>query len=302
MSANGSLVVVGSVALDTVETADGVHREVLGGSASFFVAAASLFVKPSLVAVVGDDFPEEHLEFLSERADLAGLVRAPGRTFRWHGRYSPDFTHRETLETQLNVFEQFRPSLPSLYREAQMLFLGNIDPELQLEVLAQVPSARLVAGDTMNLWIGTRRDLLKQVLKRLHLLILNEEEARQLSERWQLGEAARAIQDMGPRDVLIKRGDAGALLFSEGDVFSIPAYPVARVIDPTGAGDSFAGGLLGALSRDGLDGPLSLRRAIAHATAVASFTVEDISVRRLREVTIGHLEERVEGLRRMVTF
>jgi sugar/nucleoside kinase (ribokinase family) len=291
------VVVVGSVALDTLEIGGKVYEGVLGGSASFFSIAASHFAPVKLVAVVGDDFPKEQTDYLaSHKVDLSGLERAKGKTFHWRGRYSDDLASRTTLDTQLNVFADFRPKLPESYRDAELLFLGNIHPALQLEVLDQVRAPKLVALDTMNFWIGGELTALKQVLARVDTLILNDEEARQLSGEHNLPRAARAVHAMGPRTIIVKRGDAGALLFYWRDgkqtVFATPAYPLEAVVDPTGAGDTFAGGFIGSLARSGAFDAGAIRRAMFHGSVLASFCVEGIAHDRLRTVTMTEIETR----------
>ncbi len=289
-----SLAVVGSVALDSVETAaGGRHPDVLGGSASFFATAASYFTNPHLVAVVGDDFPETHVRFLAERGvDLAGLERVAGKTFRWSGRYSSDLATRVTLDTQLNVFAGFAPKLPEPYRDAELVFLGNIAPSLQLDVLAQVRRPRLVGMDTMNFWIEGQPADLAKVLARVDVLVINDEEARQLAREHNLPRAARAIRAMGPKTVIVKRGDSGALLFHDGGVFAAPAYPLEEVVDPTGAGDSFAGGFMGYLAKMGDVSPATVKRAMIYGSVMASFCVEAFSLDRLRSLTPGAIETR----------
>jgi sugar/nucleoside kinase (ribokinase family) len=263
-SAGGSpLLVVGSVALDSVETLKERRDEILGGAASFFSVAASFFTPVRLVGVVGSDFPAEHEALLGGFGiDLGGLERAEGRTFRWTGRYSADFNHRTTLDTQLNVFESFRPKLPPAWSDAPFVFLANIEPDLQRDVLEQVEMPRFVALDTMNFWIEGRRPALERVLARVDMLLINDEEARLLSQHDSLPAAARAIRLLGPRAVVVKRGDAGALLFHEGGVFAAPAFPIETVVDPTGAGDSFAGGFMGWLARTGDLTPAGIRSAL----------------------------------------
>ncbi len=306
MSHNRDLLVVGSVALDTVETATGRREEVLGGSASFFSAAASFFAKVKLVAVVGEDFPQEHVAFLRGLGvDTGGLTRAAGRTFRWSGRYSRDLNQRTTLDTQLNVFAGFRPQLPAAFRGAGLLFLGNIDPVLQQEVLQQAESPRVVGTDTMNFWIEGSRAALHKVLPRIDFLMLNDEEARQLSHAHNLPRAAQEIQKLGVRSVVVKRGDAGALLFHDGQVFAAPALPLTEVVDPTWAGDAFAGGFMGYLSRhlDGakLDGML-IRRAMICGSTMASFCCEDFSLDRFRTLTLAEIETRFRAFRHLTHF
>lgn len=296
-----SLLVVGSVALDSVETPFGKRDDALGGSATFFSTAASLFSKVSLVAVVGEDFPAEHVEFLQGRGvDLAGLTRAPGRTFRWKGRYGYELNEAHTLDTQLNVFASFAPELPATYRELPLVFLGNIDPVLQSRVLDQVQKPRLVAADTMNFWIrGKKGDLLK-TLERVDLLFVNDAEARELAGESNIVKAARAIQRMGPKRVAIKRGEYGAMLFDHDHVCAAPALPLSEVFDPTGAGDSFAGGFMGHLAARGDLEPNTLRQALAVGTVVASFTVEQFSLDRLRTVTPAEVQARFREFRKLI--
>jgi sugar/nucleoside kinase (ribokinase family) len=296
MSSEPGLVVVGSVALDTIEARGVTVERVLGGSASFFSVAASHFTPVKLVGVVGDDFPEEHCRFFAERGiALDGLEHAPGKTFHWSGRYSDDLVHRTTLDTQLNVFADFRPKLPDAWRDAEFLFLGNIHPQLQLEVLEQVRRPLLVAMDTMNFWISGELDALTRVLAKIDLLVINDEEARQLSREHNLPRAARAIQQMGPKTVIVKRGDSGALLFHENGVFAAPAYPLEAVVDPTGAGDTFAGGFMGYLAKARDLGAQSVRRAMFYGSVMASFSVEGFSLDRLRTVTAGDIESRYQA-------
>jgi sugar/nucleoside kinase (ribokinase family) len=300
---NGGLVVVGSVALDSVEANGSVHDDVLGGSGSFFCVAASYFSKPRLVAVVGEDFPKQHLEFLAARGiDLGGLEKKPGKTFRWKGRYSADLASRTTLDTQLNVFADFKPKLPQDWRDGEFLFLGNIHPALQLDVLEQVKKPRMVAMDTMNFWIEGEPHALAKVLERVDLVVLNDEEARQLSREHNLPRAARAIRAMGPKTIIIKRGDSGALLFHEHGVFAAPAYPLERVVDPTGAGDTFAGGFMGYLARVRDLGPQATRRAMFYGSVMASFCVEDYSLDRLRNLSDGEVEGRYRAFRDLTHF
>ncbi len=301
-----NLLVVGSVALDSVETTKGKRDEVLGGSASFFSVAASFFAPTQLVAVVGADFPEAHVAFLRERGvDTGGLSRVPGRTFRWAGRYSRDFNQRTTLDTQLNVFAGFRPNLPESFRDAGLLFLGNIDPVLQLEVLEQVRRPRLIGMDTMNFWIEGSNDALRRVLKRIDFLLLNEEEARLLSGAHNLIQAAQAIQGMGVGSVVVKRGDAGALLFHAGQMFAAPAMPLVEVTDPTGAGDAFGGGFMGYLARAWSGGPLdglAIRRAMICGSTMGSFCCEDFSLDRFRSLTMAEVEARFQAFRNLTHF
>ncbi len=298
-----SLLVIGSVALDSVETPFGRREAVLGGSATYFSTAASYFGPVRLVAVVGEDFPDEHARFLRERGvELDGLARRPGRTFRWKGRYEYDLNVAHTLETHLNVFADFRPEVPAAWREPDHLFLGNIDPELQDAVLDQVRRPRLVAADTMNFWIASKREALLRTLRRVDLLFVNDAEARQLAGESNVVLAARAILGMGPRAVVVKRGEHGALYFSGEETFAASAFPLASVFDPTGAGDSFAGGFMGYLARNGRHDPPVMRRAIAVGSVLASFVVEQFSLDRLRTLTAGEIRGRYAELRRLTHF
>jgi len=298
-----SLLVVGSVALDTVETPFGRADDALGGSATFFSAAASLFCPVQLVGVVGDDYPTEALTFLADRGvDLRGLEAAPGESFRWSGVYSYDLNSRETLETRLGVFADFSPKIPAEFRDAERVFLGNIDPELQLAVLEQVHSPKFVACDTMNLWIDLKLDALLQLLKRVDMLMLNDAEARQLSGDHNLARAARWIQAHGPRYLIIKKGEHGAILFTPTSVFFAPGYPLEAVFDPTGAGDSFAGGFMGHLAQCGRHEDADLRRAVVYGSVMGSFACERFSLERLKDLTPDQIEDRVRHFREMTMF
>jgi len=299
-----SLLVVGSVALDSVETPFGLKEDVLGGSATYFSTSASFFTPVKVVAVVGEDFPQAHLDFLSSRGvDIAGVTREKGRTFRWKGRYGWQLNEAETLDTQLNVFQSFSPKLPESYRDAQFVFLGNIHPELQAQVVDQVKGPKLVAADTMNFWINGSRPALLKTLQRVNLLFVNDAEARQLSGEHNIVRAARAILGMGPQRVVIKRGEYGALLFEQDHVFACPALPLADVFDPTGAGDTFAGGFMGTLAQHSgkLDSSV-LRRAMVMGSVMASFTVEKFSLERLREVDRKLIHARFSEFKRLTHF
>jgi sugar/nucleoside kinase (ribokinase family) len=298
-----SLLAVGSIALDSVETPFGRREEVLGGSATYFSTAASFFGPVRLVATVGEDFPEEHVAFLASRGvDLAGLERRPGRTFRWKGRYELDLNAAHTLETQLNVFADFRPSLPAGYRDSELVFLGNIDPDLQRQVLDQVRAPRFVAMDTMNFWIASKRESLLKTLKRVDLLFVNDAEARQLAGEHNVVKAARRILTCGPRAVAVKRGEYGALLFTADHVFAASAYPLASLVDPTGAGDSFAGGFMGYLARAGGEEHAALRKAIVLGSVLASFAVEQFSLERLKTLTQDEICVRYAAFRQLTHF
>jgi sugar/nucleoside kinase (ribokinase family) len=298
-----SLLAVGSVALDSVETPFGRREEVLGGSATYFSTCASFFGPVRLVAVVGEDFPDEHVTFLRERGvDLSGLARRPGRTFRWTGRYEFDLNQAHTLDTQLNVFADFRPELPEAYRDSTHVFLGNIDPELQGRVLDQVRSPRFVAADTMNFWISSRRAALLATLGRVDMLFVNDAEVRQLAGEHNVVRAARAVLGLGPRTVVVKRGEYGALCFSGEEVFAASAYPLPELFDPTGAGDSFAGGFMGYLARAGGLDHHAMRRAIVLGGVLASFAVERFSLDRLRSLTPEEIRSRYGEFRRLTHF
>jgi len=297
------ILVVGSVALDSVETPFGKAERVLGGSAVFFSAAASLFGPVGVVGVVGEDYPMGELDFLARRgADLAGIERRPGDSFFWAGRYSYDLNARETLETRLGVFAEFRPSIPDAFRQARFVFLGNIDPVLQLEVLGQVRSPELVVCDTMNYWIEGSRDELLRLLGSVDVLLVNDAEARELAGTPNLLQAARRIMELGPSYVVVKKGEHGAILYAEDWMFFAPGYPLEDVFDPTGAGDAFAGGFLGYLSgSDTLDRE-ELRRAVMYGSAAGSYAVERFSVDRFRELTPLDVAHRVEEFREMTAF
>jgi sugar/nucleoside kinase (ribokinase family) len=298
-----SLLVVGSVGLDDVETRSGKRTSVLGGAASYFSVAASFFAKPRMVAIVGADFPAAHTSLFEHHGvDLGGLERVPGETFRWSGVYAPDFSTRTTLDTRLNVFSTFNPKLPPGWGASEVVFLANIDPELQLRVLEQTERPKFVACDTMNFWIGGKREPLLRLLRRIDMLLLNDEEARQLSGEANLPAAARVIRGMGPSAVIIKRGDAGALLFHEAGVFAAPAFPIENVIDPTGAGDSFAGGFMGWLARTGNTTPESIRTAMILGSVLASFAVEDFSLDRFRTLDLAQIRERFTAFADLVHF
>ncbi|HEX6058540.1 MAG TPA: PfkB family carbohydrate kinase [Gemmatimonadaceae bacterium] len=298
-----TVLVVGSVALDSVETPFGKAADVLGGSGTFFSAAASLLAPVQLVGVVGSDYPVERLEPLARRGvDLAGLERADGASFRWRGRYRHDLNSAETLETHLGVFSHFSPKIPAQFRNAPFVFLANIDPRLQLDVLRQVERPRLVACDTMNFWIESRRPELLELLSHVDLITLNDGEARQLTEQANLVKAAKWIMARGPRLVIIKKGEHGAFMFTREEIFFAPAYPLEDVFDPTGAGDSFAGGFMGYLACTGDLGEQNLRRAVVYGSALGSFAVEKFSIDRLLEVERPEIERRVRDFRRLVAF
>ncbi len=299
----GKLLVVGSVALDTVKTPFGEVSEVLGGSATFFSTAASYFTSVNLIAVVGEDFPPQHLAFLKSRdIDLTGLERRPGETFRWKGEYTHQLNEAHTLDTKLNVFETFRPKIPEAYRSPDLLFLGNIDPELQLDVLQKLPRPPLVACDTMNFWINGKRDALWRVLEQVDILIVNDGEARALGEDANLVKVAQKILARGPKHLIIKRGEYGVLMFNEKQVFGAPAFPLEDVRDPTGAGDTFAGGFLGYLTATGNHSVEAFKQAIIFGSVMASFAVEAFSLDRLRILDYKEIQERFRAFKRLTHF
>jgi sugar/nucleoside kinase (ribokinase family) len=297
------LLVVGSVAFDSIRTPHGQADEVLGGSATFFSVAASWFTPVRVVAVVGEDFGKEHLcVFQSRSIDTAGLERVRGRTFRWRGEYVGDMNEARTLETQLNVFETFAPRIPGAYLDSEFVFLGNIDPVLQLHVRQQLPQARLAALDSMNFWIRGKLEELKKTLAAVDVLLANEGEARLLSGQHNLKKAAEAICRMGPRIVVLKRGEHGVTLFTASSIFSAPAYPLEEVHDPTGAGDTFAGGFMGHLARTGDLSEPNLRRAVVYGSVMASFAVEDFGLGGLLRLTPRGIETRYREFQDLTHF
>jgi sugar/nucleoside kinase (ribokinase family) len=298
-----SVLVVGSVALDSVETPFGKADDVLGGSANFFSASASLLTKVSVVGVIGSDYPVDKLEPLKKRGvDYSGLEKADGQSFRWRGLYRHDLNSAETLETHLGVFSHFSPKIPDKLRDSPFVFLANIDPRLQLDVLEQVKKPKLVACDTMNFWIQSRRPDLLKLLGRVDLVTLNDAEARQLTEKFNLVQAAQWIMARGPRHVIIKKGEHGAFMFTQNSIFFAPAFPLETVFDPTGAGDSFAGGFIGYLSATGDLSEANMRRAVIYGSVMGSFAVEKFSIDRLLTVTRAEIDQRVRDMRRLVTF
>ncbi|TAK22505.1 MAG: sugar kinase [Chloroflexota bacterium] len=298
-----NLVVVGSVALDSLETPFGRADDVLGGSAVHFSLAARPFAPVGIVGVVGDDFPRDHVELLRARdIDVSGLSTESGRTFRWSGRYEFDLNTAHTIDTQLNVFADFRPNLPDSYRHARYLFLGNIHPALQLEVLDQVERPTFTALDSMNFWISRRRDDLTAVMRRVDAVLINEGEARQYANTHSLPKAARAILELGPRVVIVKKGEYGSVLFTQDGYFVTPAYPLEDVRDPTGAGDSFAGAFMGYLARHDRVDEATLRRAVVFGGVVASYTCEEFGSRRLVSLTRDEIGERFRAFRRFTHF
>ncbi len=297
-----SVTVVGSIALDTVETPFGTNEEGLGGAATYFSLAASLYTRVHLVGVVGEDFPDQHVALLKSKGiDIQGLERAKGKTFRWTGRYHQNMNNRDTLDTQLNVFETFHPKLPEDARAAKYLFLGNIHPSLQLEVLDQA-RAEFVALDTMNLWIYTTLDTLKAVLRRVDALIINDSEVHDLTGETNVIAGAEAIRALGPRIVVIKKGEHGCMLFAPGGVFAVPAFPLERVSDPTGAGDTFAGGFMGYIAGQDATSETVLRQAVVHGSVAASFTCEAFGPNRLAEITLADIEKRYQAFHELTRF
>lgn len=295
-----SLLVVGSVALDSVYTPFGETADALGGSAVYFSVAGALLHPVQVVGVVGDDFPMEELERLASRGiDWSGVERATGESFRWKGKYSYDLQSRETLETRLGVFARFQPKLPPATRDATFIFLGNIDPELQLSVLEQIHAPRLVACDTMNYWIQSKKPVLMDLLKRVDLLMVNDGEARELSGDWNVHRAGRWILDHGPSRVVIKQGEYGALLVDREHTFYAPAYPLEDVFDPTGAGDSFAGGFMGYLARCGEVTDDNVRRAMIYGATMGSFAVSQFGIRGFDGLTTRDIETRARAFRAM---
>lgn len=299
-----SILVVGSAALDSLETSVGNEEDALGGSSFYFATAASLYAPVRLVAVVGSDFPTEKIEFLKSRnVDISGLEISEGETFRWGGRYHTDPNKRDTLFTKLGVFETFNPEISPENRKSPFVFLGNIHPSLQLKVLDQMNGPELVVLDTMNLWIETTAEELDRVIRRSHALILNDEELQQLTGEMSLITGAEKLMERGPHTVVVKKGQHGANLYRKGgEVFFCPAYPVRTVKDPTGAGDTFAGGFIGYLASQDLSDPAAWRQAVVHGSVLGSFVVEEFSMRRTAKITTDDVESRVSDFRTMTAF
>jgi sugar/nucleoside kinase (ribokinase family) len=291
-----SLLVVGSVALDSIFTPFGETADALGGSAVYFSVAGSILHPVQVVGVVGRDYPYAELERLAKRGiDWSGVERVEGESFRWKGKYSYDLQSRETLETRLGVFADFQPKLPASFRSARFLFLGNIDPELQLGVLDQVPHAELVVCDTMNYWIQSKKAALLRLLSRVDVLMVNDSEARELSGDWNIHRAGRWILGRGPKRVVIKQGEHGALLIDPNRTFYVPAFPLEVVFDPTGAGDAFAGGFMAYLARTRSITEDNLRRAMVYGAAMGSYAVEQFGIRGFEEVDLAAVETRVRA-------
>lgn len=294
---------VGSVALDSVKTPFGEVQDALGGSATFFSVAAAYFTDVSVVAVVGADFPERHVEFLKSRGiDTSGLVVEEGETFRWAGVYGYDLNDRDTIYTKLNVFENFLPRIPDRLAASEFVFLANIDPELQLSVLDQVSSPKLVACDTMNFWIESKREVLGKLLKKVDVMIMNDSECRELAGEPNLIKAARMVLDMGPKTIVVKKGEHGALMADRESFFSAPAFPCEDVFDPTGAGDSFAGGFMGQLAKTKDVSAANIRRAVIFGTVMASFCVEQFSVDGMASLDQADMEDRFRALKDLSNF
>ena len=298
-----SILVVGSVAFDSVKTPFGEATNVLGGSATYFSVSASYFSPVNVVGVIGSDFTGDHKAiFKRHNIDTSGLVQADGKTFRWKGQYGLELNEAETIDTQLNVLETFDPDIPDSYKEADFVFLGNIDPVLQVKVLDQIKNPRLVACDTMNFWINAKLDDLKQTLKRIDLLVINDGEAQLLSGETNLVQAAKKIRDMGPERLIIKRGEYGVLAFNKDSIFAAPAFPLEEVADPTGAGDTFAGGLMGHLARADELNDSTLPQAIVFGSVMASFNVEEFSLNKLSKLTNNEIQGRFEQFKKLTHF
>lgn len=297
------ILAVGSVALDSVKTPFGIEEEILGGSATYFSIAASYFAETSLVAVVGEDFPPQHIVSLQKLGiDTSGLETRPGKTFRWKGEYGFDLNTAKTLDTQLNVFADFSPKLRAEQRKREFLFLGNIDPDLQRNVLDQMERPKVIACDTMNYWIENKPDSLRKTLARVDILLINDAETRQLAREANLMRAARVILDWGPRTLVIKRGEYGALMIDNKSAFGAPAFPLEEVVDPTGAGDSFAGGFVGYLAATRSSDQAALRKAVVFGSVMASFNVSEFGPRRLATLTYAEIEARFREFRELTHF
>ena len=298
-----NLVIVGSVAFDTIQTPWGKRERIVGGSGTYCSLAASFFTRPKLVGVVGEDFPPAVIRLFKARGiDTEGLEIRPGKTFHWEGRYGYDPNQRETVRTDVNVYEGYRPELPESYRAAEIVFLANIDPDLQEGILAQVRRPKLVAMDTMNHWIRSKLKSIRRVLKKVDILFANDEEIRMLTDETNLIRAGKKILASGPRLVVTKKGEHGALLFSRRFVFGVLANPCEDVVDPTGAGDSFAGGFLGYLDKKKSFSPLDIRRAAVYGSVLASFAIEDFGIGRFKKLRLREIEARFRRFRRLVSF
>ncbi|MBI5207579.1 MAG: sugar kinase [Candidatus Firestonebacteria bacterium] len=298
-----SVLVVGTMGIDSVETPFGRVDEVLGGSATYASLAASFFTQPKMVSVIGTDFPEDYIKILRKKnIDVEGIQKISGKTFRWTGIYKDDLNVANTLKTELNVLEEFKAIVPKSYRDTKYVLLGNIDPELQLKVIKQMTNPKLIIGDTMNFWIAYKRNELLKTLKKLHVLVINDSEARQLANEPNLVKAAGIIRKMGPKILIIKKGEHGALMFSEKTLFASSAYPLEEIFDPTGAGDCFAGGFIGYLAKNEDISERSMRRAIVHGSVIASFNVEDFSVNKLIKIKANDIVKRFKDFRKFSHF
>ena len=302
---NVSLLIVGSVAFDDVKTPLGERNRVLGGAACYGSVSASFFISDiHLVGVVGGDFPQEHIDFLKSRnIDLAGLeIIENGKTFHWKGQYEGDLNQAETLDTQLNVFQNFQPKLPEHYKDAEFVFLANIDPELQIDVLNQVKKPKLIACDTMNLWIRHKKDKVLELIKKCDIVLINDAEARQLCNTYSLPLAARKLLETGPKAIIIKKGEHGVALYTKEFTFCLPAFPLEEVKDPTGAGDTFAGGLMGYLAKVKEITPATLKKALVYGSVMASHNVQEFSLEKMRELTDEQVQKRYEAFRDLTSF
>ncbi|MEJ2545023.1 MAG: PfkB family carbohydrate kinase [Calditrichaceae bacterium] len=298
-----SILVVGSLAYDTIETPWGKMDDALGGSALYFSAAASHFSPVNVVGVVGSDFDSSKISFLKKRnVNFDGLYVESGDTFRWGGRYHEDLNKRDTLFTYLNVFERFQPKIPVHYRKSEYVFLANIDPELQLQVLDQIEKPKLIVLDTMNFWISGKRKVLEEVIKRCDILIVNDQEARELTNKPNLIKAARLLTERGPKTIIVKKGEHGCMMYHNNSYFFAPAYPLEKVIDPTGAGDSFAGGFLGYVAKENKLNHETLKKGVVYGSVIASFNVENFSFAQLEKLAVDELKERVENFRQLTAF
>lgn len=297
------ILVVGSVGYDTITTPGGSRSGILGGSANYFSLAASLYTPVQVVGVVGDDYQAEHRQLLeSRKVDIRGLQTVHGKTFAWEGKYEKDMNDAITLSTHLNVFENFKPSIPEAYKKSPVVFLANIDPVLQLQVLEQVDSPKLVAMDTMDYWIRSKRDDLLKVLRKIDVLLINEGELRQLTNTWNIVRACKEAMALGPKAVIVKRGEYGFFSYYQERYFVLPAFPVENVVDPTGAGDTFAGGFLGHLAQLGRDwNREDLKQACVHGCLLASFTVQDFGVDGIAAVTAGQLADRIQAYQKVIS-
>ena len=297
-----SILVVGSIAFDSVKTPFGTCERALGGAANFFSMTASLFTKVQLVGVVGEDFPKEHLKYLESRGvDITGVQQTSGKTFYWQGAYGYDLNEAQTLKTELNVFEHFNPQLPEAYTNAQMVFLANIDPVLQLQVLNQVKKPQIVALDTMNLWIQHKNTELKQVISKVDILFINESEIRQLADERNTVKAAKKMQALGPQIIIVKRGEYGALLFYKQECFFTPAFPLEDLYDPTGAGDTFAAGFMAYLDQQGNVEFSTLKEAMRLGSVMASFVIEDFSFDRIKKLEKHEIDRRQIEFKKLTT-